>query len=92
MSKEDLFPIGQVVATNGVGRLMRDGIDITEYLDRHRSGDWGDLDPEDQVKQAYSLRHGFMLLSVYKISDSVTLWIKTEYDRSVTTLMLPTEW
>lgn len=92
MSETELFPLGQIVATDGVGRLMRDGIEVSTYLDRHRAGDWGDLDPEDQIKQTYAVKHSFYLLSSYKINDSVTLWIKTEADRSVTTLMLPSEW
>lgn len=92
MSENILFPLGQIVFTPGIENLANSGHDFSQYLYRHSEGDWGDLNPEDQIKQAYSLKHGFMLLSCYKINDNVTLWIKTESDRTVTTLLLPSEW
>jgi hypothetical protein len=40
----------------------------------------------------YSLEHGFRLLSVYRTHAGDKLWIITESDRSVTTLLLPEEY
>lgn len=57
---------------------------------------WGetgsDLSEDDKTENELSLKHGFRLLSSYPITDSDTLWIITEADRSVTTLLLPSEY
>jgi hypothetical protein len=39
-----------------------------------------------------SLKYGFRLLSSYQVTDSEKLWVITEADRSVTTLLLPEEY
>jgi len=39
-----------------------------------------------------SLKHGFRLLSSYQLTDTEKIWIITEADRSVTTLLLPEEY
>ena len=51
-----------------------------------------DLDEEDRKENEYSLEHGFRLLSAYKTNAGDRLWIVTESDRSVTTLLLPEEY
>ncbi|HKV78801.1 MAG TPA: hypothetical protein VJP02_11695 [Candidatus Sulfotelmatobacter sp.] len=38
------------------------------------------------------LKHGFRLLSSYQVTKTEKLWIITEADRSVTTLLLPEEY
>jgi len=50
------------------------------------------LDDEDRKENEYSLEHGFRLLSAYKTNAGDRLWIITEADRSVTTLLLPEEY
>ncbi len=62
------------------------------YLSRHLTGDWGDLDAEDVAGNEVSLREGFRLLSAYHLPDGTRIWIITEADRSVTTLLLPDEY
>lgn len=39
-----------------------------------------------------ALKHGDRLLSSYQVTPTLTLWIITERDRSVTTLLLPNEY
>jgi hypothetical protein len=43
-------------------------------------------------KNELSLKHGFRLLSSYPVTDNENLWIITEADRLVTTLLLPAEY
>jgi len=77
------------------GRIVRIGEGWTspgEFLARHHSGDWGDLEEEDRQENARSLEHGFRLLSAYKTVAGEKLWVITEADRSVTTLLLPSEY
>jgi hypothetical protein len=47
---------------------------------------------EDKTENELSLKHGFRLLSSYPVTETATLWIITEADRSVTTLLLPSEY
>jgi hypothetical protein len=61
-------------------------------LQRHASGDWGDVCEEDRVANNDALQYGDRLLSSYAISENIKIWVITEYDRSVTTILLPSEY
>lgn len=85
------FPLGHLVCTPGV----EDEIPLTDVvtaLDRHLSGDWGDVDKADWKENDLSLREGFRLLSAYRTKAGAVFWIITEADRSVTTVLLPPEY
>lgn len=87
-----LFPFGQIVATPGALALLEQARrSPLEFLSRHLRGDWGDLCQEDKTDNELSLKHGLRLLSSYPVTNSEKLWIITEADRSVTTLLLPEE-
>ena len=93
ISKQPAFELGQIVATPGaLAALKKAGQQPGEFLTRHINRDWGDLDEEDHKENEYSLEHGFRLLSAYKTNAGDRLWIVTEADRSVTTLLLPEEY
>ena len=88
-----LFPLGQIVATPGaLAALERAKQPPACFLARHAIGDWGALEPTDVAENRYSLIHGFRLLSSYQTDIGERLWIITEADRSVTTLLLPEEY
>jgi hypothetical protein len=89
-----LFPLGQVVATPGAISVMEThGIDPIEMLRRHAIGDWGDLCDEDRAENDLSLRDGLRLFSAYGDTASRTrLWVITEADRSVTTILRPEDY
>jgi hypothetical protein len=88
-----LFPAGQIVATPGALALLEQANKSPlEFLSRHLRGDWGDLCPDDKTENELSFKHGFPLMSSYQVTDTEKLWIITEADRSVTTLLLPTEY
>ena len=86
-----LFKHGQIVATPGALILAEKGVNLLEYLERHLSGDWGDLDDEDKAENDFSVKNGFRILSAYN-TPSGRLWVITEADRSVTTFLLPEEY
>ena len=93
LSKQPAFELGQIVATPGaLAAIKKAGQQPGEFLTRHINRDWGDLDEEDRKENEYSLEHGFRLLSAYKTNAGDRLWIITEADRSVTTLLLPEEY
>jgi hypothetical protein len=88
-----LFNLGDVVATPQSICVLNDhSISVQSLLQRHASGDWGDLCTEDMQANNDALQYGDRLLSSYVISDSCKVWVITEYDRSVTTVLLPSEY
>jgi hypothetical protein len=87
------FPLGQLVATPGaLDALAAAGQTPLEFLARHVTGDWGDVCPEDRRLNDQALRQGARLLSAYTTARGARIWIITEADRSVTTLLLPEEY
>src|SRR5258706_16029897 len=93
LSKQPAFELGQIVATPGaLAALKKSGQQPGEFLTRHVNREWGDLSDEDRKENDYSLEHGFRLLSAYRTHAGDKLWIITESDRSVTTLLLPEEY
>ena len=83
--------LGQVVATaNAASTLPQDEVMVA--LRRHASGDWGDVDDSDRAANDAAVEAGDRLLSVYHTKGGTKFWIITEWDRSVTTLLLPSEY
>ena len=65
-------------------------MDLARYLRRHHCGDWGEeLCAEDQQANEDALHHGTRLLSCYRTPAGDRLYIITEWDRSMTTILLP---
>ena len=94
LTSEARFSPGQVVMTAGVDELVRQGrLNPTPYLRRHLHGDWGDLDDRDRRQNDAALQSGEdRLFSSYQVTRDLKLWIITEWDRSLTTLLLPSEY
>jgi hypothetical protein len=87
------FSPGRTVMTLGVDELVQQGrLNPLPYLRRHLGGDWGDLSDSDRRQNDAALKSGRdRLFSSYEARPNLTLWIITEWDRSVTTL-LPSEY
>ncbi len=90
------FKTGRFAMTRGVNDLIDDNNKfakhVTRSLQRHAAGDWGDLCEEDWSANESALRHGDRLFSVFKGNELPTIWIITEWDRSVTTVLFPEEY
>lgn len=85
------FQLGQIVTTRGVLELL-DGPEIMNLLSRHASGDWGELCEEDKgLNEAALVSGDNRLFSAYETARG-KVWIITEYDHSVTTVLLPSEY
>ena len=104
---KQLFELGQVLMTPGAMAVLaapyaEDFKDFSEhfiaslvvghYLRRHMAGDWGDVCEEDQKENDFSVEHGYRILSAYELDDEHSIWIITEADRSITTILLPSEY
>lgn len=88
-----LFSLGQVVATPGALEAMDQyAINAADLIQRHQSGDWGNVPLSDAEENDKSVANGWRILSSYALGNDQNIWIITEADRSVTTLLLPEEY
>ena len=88
-----LFELGQTVMTIGAQEALEESNQLpNEFLAKHQSGNWGDVCEDDKRENELSLLEGFRILSSYKTSKDVKLWVITEADRSATTLLLPEDY
>jgi len=87
------FPLGQLVSTPGaIEAMTRAGQNPVQFLDRHRAGDWGEVNAEDWSINDRAVIDGDRILSAYTLKTNTRVWIITEADRSVTTILLPQEY
>ena len=87
------FPVGQVVTTQGALEALRQSEQSPlEFLQRHASGDWGEMDEGDRQENEYALHKPLRLFSAYHTNLGEKLWVITEADRSATTFLLPAEY
>ena len=85
------FLLGRIVATPHVLTAVHSE-EILKALSRHVRGDWGTLDSEDWNANEKALKHGGRLFSAYHSTQNVKFWIITEWNRSVTTVLLPEDY
>ena len=87
------FELGQLVATPGAREVLsRNGTDEHPFVQRHQSGDWGDVASAAAWENECAMKQGQEILSAYTLVDGTRLWIITEADRSATTILLPEEY
>ncbi len=88
------FPAGQILSTPGALEAMdANGQSLARFLERHLRGDWGEaLCPEDCQANEDALLNSGRLLSAYYLRNGQKLWMITEWDRSATTALLPSEY
>lgn len=98
-----MFSLGQLVTTSTVRYEMNKNLVfaayIAAYVKRHAKGDWGDLcDSDKQLNDdsvAYKRKEGNLgerLLSAYTHPDHDKIYIITEWDESVTTVLFADEY
>lgn len=90
-----LFKLGMVVTTKKIAyEIDKDTSfreEITKCLDRYSKCDWGDTHKEDALLNDTAVDIGERILAAYETSKG-SVWIITEYDRSVTTVLFPSEY
>jgi hypothetical protein len=85
------FHVNQVVITKAAADVIS-GTQVYCGLQLHQMGEWGDICEEDRLANEEALLQGGRLLSVYKIDPETVFWIITEWDLSVTTVLLPEDY
>jgi hypothetical protein len=85
------FPVGEFIVTRRARAAVPEA-EIMRALARHESGDWGHLTVQDKNANNRALETASRVLSVYWSEARVKFWIITEGDRSVTTVLLPSDY
>jgi hypothetical protein len=80
------FSLGRLAITPNASLRLRTE-EVLSALRRHASGDWGDLCPEDAMANDTALQQGGKLFSAYG-QGAGRVWIVTEADHSMTTILL----
>lgn len=92
--------VGNLVATAGVVRLLLDDTgnavpektdELLECLLRFIKRDWGDVCEDDWKANDDAIDNDERLLAAYTLQGE-KIWVITEWDRSVTTILLPSEY
>tara|TARA_Y100001949_G_scaffold151691_1_gene137578 strand:+ start:96 stop:437 length:342 start_codon:yes stop_codon:yes gene_type:complete len=92
------FELGHIVSTaNFTHRMKELGEDPEQLMSiaigRHVTGDWGDLSDDDKATMEQAIDNKGQLMSSYKINNGDTkFWVITEWDRSVTTVLMPEDY
>lgn len=96
MSKR--FQLGKIVSTAGVHAAMEEQPEFRDFVNRSFErfyiGDWGDCSDDDKKLNDESIDTGERLHGVYEcpFNPDLKIWIITEWDRSTTTILFPSEY
>lgn len=93
------FQLGRLLITVGA-REKIPSARVWECLDLHQRGQWGNVSEDDAEENNLATQQGFRILSAYAIDPNKPargygencLWIITEADRQVTTILMPDEY
>ncbi len=96
-----LFKMGALVTTGGISKRMEQDllfrVGVQQAISNHSNGDWGNLSEgdkqanDDAIKAEQEGLPTDSLLSVYYIGGE-KIYISTEWNREVTTVMFPYEY
>jgi hypothetical protein len=82
------FKLGRIVITRGaIAHCEEQKINPLDLLSRHAAGDWGDLCDDDKAANESAIVGDYRIVSAYG-----DCYVITEWDRSVTTILLKTEY
>lgn len=85
------FKLGSIYITKGV-QVNISSSEINSFIERHSNCDWGNVCSEDAKSNEDALKFGARLLSVYKTKSGEKVWVITEWNRRVTTVLFPEEY
>jgi len=92
LRSQPLVDTGFICVSPGVlVHLVSHGVTAEPQLKRHACGDWGIVPSEDAMVSWLAVQYEARIMSIYDISGK-RVWIITEADRSVTTLLFPEEY
>ncbi len=100
--------LGRTVTTSGIANAMKENSDfevfVMDCMNRYTNHDWGELSDSDReandealstggdrIFAAYDMNKDYNVKNSYDMSEK-SIWIITEWDRSVTTVLFPGEY
>jgi hypothetical protein len=87
------FQLGRIYLTPGsIDALENAGQSPQEFINRHARLEQGELTDEDYKENLFSADKRLRIFSAFRTSQGIKIWVITEADRSVTTLLLPDEY
>ena len=91
-----MFKMGRLMATNGIVIKMDESPKFEEFvrksINRFINQDWGEISQDDKNLNDSAVKNkDDMILGAYE-EDNTRIFIKTEWDRSVTTILFPDEY
>jgi hypothetical protein len=92
ISSPRCFSHGRVFMTsNVVTRVRRGELNVLQYLERHLTCDWGDASEARKELNDAAVEHRGVIVSRYGVPPALQIVIVTNGDRSLTKVMLLTE-
>ncbi len=91
------FELGQLVMTMGISDKIEEnskfGKEVLESLERYKQADFSDIEFKEDIKaNNKAIKDGYgRIFASYKTSQG-DIWIVTEWDRSITTILFPSEY
>jgi hypothetical protein len=93
------FKLGKLVATRGVAELIGDNPDFSDFVSESLQlfvrCDWGDMTESDRAMNNDAVESGKYRIHgsyIHPGKEDWKIWIITEGDRSVTTILFPDEY
>ena len=93
-----LFDPGVIRITPSAALMMREGSPDSsdwegfELLERHTSGDWGEVGEANARENDLSVREGFRIFSAYTTRSGYRMWVITHADRESTIILSAEEY
>jgi hypothetical protein len=88
-----LFASGQIVITAGAQQTLHQDDVYSALIQKHLRGDWGNLGDEDKNMNDLAVKGGEdRIFSKYCDRNGHEFYIITEWDRSLTTILLCNEY
>ena len=89
------FKLGKLVMTNEIHNCTTKDVnfdsEVAAAFKRYVKGDWGNVSGTDKLINEEALKEGGTLMGIYDTSKG-EIWIITEWDGSVTTILFPDEY
>jgi hypothetical protein len=87
------FQLGRIFLTPGaINALEASQESAQAFINRHARLERGELGEEDYKENLFSVDKSLRIFSSFRTAQGIKIWVITEADRSVTTLLLPSEY
>ena len=91
------FELGQILITQGIKQILNENpilqITLDIHLESYQACHWGITNKDDRaLNDKAVISNNDRIMAVYMLDDNIKIWIITEWDRSVTTVLLPEEY